>query len=94
MSGAQGRSGTSSDAGKPLIGIYDLSYGPYALGDALTWTMNLNVLASGAGCGAIDQYLVIDPMRPVSRCQPVVSQPNYITIIDGRHSSLVRCCGR
>ena len=46
MNGTHGRSGTSNDTGKPMIGIYDFSYGPYALGDALTWTMNLNVLAA------------------------------------------------
>jgi hypothetical protein len=76
----QGR--TSSDAGKPMIGIYDFSYGPYALGDALTWTMNLNVLAAAKGCDAIDQYLVINPMKPGSRYQPFVHQHNYISIID------------
>ncbi len=70
------------DAGKPMIGIYDFSYGPYALGDALTWTMNLNVGAAAAGCDAIDQYLVIDRWRPGSRYQPFVNQHNYISIID------------
>ncbi|HKQ26535.1 MAG TPA: hypothetical protein VJT81_18970 [Burkholderiales bacterium] len=66
-----------------MIGIYDFSYGPYALGDALTWTMNLNVLAKEAGCDAIDQYLVINPMKPGSRHQPFVTQHNYVGIIDG-----------
>ena len=33
MSDTRGRGRTSSDAGKPMIGIYDFSYGPYALGD-------------------------------------------------------------
>jgi hypothetical protein len=74
--------GAGGDPEKPMIGIYDFSYGPYALGDALTWTMNLNVLASAAGCGAIDQYLVIDPLRPGSRYQPFVNQHNYVSIID------------
>src|ERR1019366_2792313 len=46
--------------GNPMIGIYDFSYGPFALGDALTWTMNLNVGAAAAGCDAIDEYLVIN----------------------------------
>jgi ADP-heptose:LPS heptosyltransferase len=65
-----------------MIGIYDFSYGPYALGDALTWTMNLNVGAAAEGCDAIDQYLVIDPLRPGSRYQPFVNQHNYVSIID------------
>lgn len=82
MSGTQGRSGTSSDAGKPMIGIYDFSYGPYALGDALTWTMNLNIVAATAGCNAIDQYLVITPWKPGSRYQPFVTPHNYVSIID------------
>ena len=65
-----------------MIGIYDFSYGPYALGDALTWTMNLNVGAAAAGCDAIDQYLVIDPSRPGNGYQPFVNQHNYVSIID------------
>jgi len=82
MSDMQGRGRTSGDAGKPMIGIYDFSYGPYALGDALTWTMNLNVVAATAGCNATDQYLIIDPMRPGSRYQPFVTPHNYVSIID------------
>jgi len=71
-----------NDAAKPMVGVYDFSYGPYALGDALTWTMNLNVMATAAGCDAIDQYLVIQPTRPGSRYQPFVNQHNYVSIID------------
>ena len=82
MSDTQGLVRTSSNATKPMIGIYDFSYGPYALGDALTWTMNLNVSAAAAGCDAIDQYLVINPWIPGSRYQPFVTQHNYVSIID------------
>lgn len=82
MSDTQGRGLTSGRTTKPMIGIYDFSYGPYALGDALTWTMNLNVIATARGCDAIDQYLVINPMKPGSRYQPFVHQHNYIGIID------------
>jgi hypothetical protein len=82
MSDAQGRGRTNGDAGKPMIGIYDFSYGPYALGDALTWTMNLNVGAAARGCEAIDQYLVINPKRPGNQLQPFVNQQNYVSIID------------
>jgi hypothetical protein len=82
MIGAQDLSRAGGETSKPMIGIYDFSYGPYALGDALTWTMNLNVLAAAAGCDAIDEYLVIDPMRPGSRDQPFVNQHNYVTVID------------
>lgn len=76
------RDPTSSHSAKPMIGIYDFSYSPYALGDALTWTMNLNVIAATKGCDAIDQYLVINPSRPGSRYQPFVNQHNYVSIID------------
>jgi len=69
-------------ASKPMIGIYDFSYGPYALGDALTWTMNLNIGATEAGCDAVDQYLVIDPSNPGSRHQPFILPLTYLGIID------------
>jgi len=65
-----------------MIGIYDFSYGPYALGDALTWTMNLNVGAAEAGADAVDEYLVMDPHRPSSRYQPFINSHNYVTILD------------
>jgi hypothetical protein len=65
-----------------MIGIYDFSYAPYALGDALTWTMNVNIGAAEAGLEAIDQYLVIEPSRPSNRYQPFVSSINYAGIID------------
>ena len=65
-----------------MIGVYDFSYGPYALGDALTWTMNLNIGAAAAGCDAIDEYLVINAAKPGNRLQPFVDPHNYISIID------------
>lgn len=70
-------------ARRAVIGIYDYSYAPYALGDALTWTMNLNVLAAEAGANAVDEYLVIDPGKPSSRYQPFINTHNYVSIIDG-----------
>jgi hypothetical protein len=82
MNEAQGGAKVSGGAAKPMIGIYDFSYSPYALGDALTWTMNLNVIAATKGCDGIDQYLVINPARPGSRYQPFVNQHNYVDIID------------
>ena len=69
-------------AGTALVGIYDFSYSPYALGDALTWTMNLQVGAAEAGVDAIDQYLVIDPARPSSRYQGFINGHNYVRVID------------
>jgi hypothetical protein len=77
--------------GRPMIGIYDFSYGPYALGDALTWTMNLNIGAAQAGADAVDEYLVIDPGRPASRHQPFVNALNYVSIIDNLFPAFL-CC--
>lgn len=65
-----------------MIGIYDFSYGPYALGDALTWMMNLHVGAVEAHTDVIDEYLVIEPGRPSSRYQPFITMHNYVSIID------------
>ena len=82
----RGGTGIQTDrrrAPEAVIGVYDFSYAPYALGDALTWTMNLNVAAADAGLDAIDQYLVIDPARPSSRYQPFVNTLNYSGTIDG-----------
>ena len=71
---------------RPVIGIYDYSY-PYAhytLGEALTWTMNLNVLAAEAGADALDVYLVINPARPSSYVQPFINTHNYVTFLDNQ----------
>src|SRR3990172_2424973 len=67
---------------RSMFGVYDFSYAPYALGDALTWTMNLNVLAAEAGVAAVDQYLVIEPTSPASSYQPFINMHNYVGIID------------
>ena len=50
---------------KVFIGIYDFSYAPYALGDAITWQMNLGVKAIESGNRNIVQYIVADPLRLV-----------------------------
>jgi hypothetical protein len=68
--------------GQGMVGIYDFSYAPYALGDALTWTMNVNIGAADAGVETVDQYLVIDPSRPASRYQPFIDEHNYVSVID------------
>ena len=58
---------------RTALGVYDFSYGPYALGDALTWSMNLACLAADRGCDGVDQVLFIDPKRPSSRYQPFIT---------------------
>ncbi len=62
-----------SGSGRVAVGVYDFSYGPYALGDALTWSMNLACLAADRGCDGVDQVLFIDPKRPSSRYQPFIT---------------------
>lgn len=91
MSDTQGLGRTSNDAGKPMIGILDFSYAPYALGDTLTWQMNLAVGAHEAGATVIDQYIMIDPRRPSGRWQPHINTHNYISVIDGLFPAFL-CC--
>jgi len=69
---ASGPDGAAS-SGRTALGVYDFSYGPYALGDALTWSMNLACLAADRGCDGVDQILFIDPKRPASRYQPFIT---------------------
>lgn len=73
--------GNTNDAVKLMIGICDFSYGPYVLGAALTWKMNLNVLASATGCGAIDQHRITNPAGPESRYHRFVNQHNCVSLI-------------
>jgi hypothetical protein len=57
---------TRARSGLPMIGIYDFSYGPYALGDALTWTMNVNVRAAEVPGQPSPEQLAADPyLQPV-----------------------------
>ncbi len=91
MSDTQDRGRASRDAGKPMIGILDFSYAPYALGDALTWQMNLAVGAHESGATAIDQYIMIDPHRPAGRIQPHINPHNYVSVIDGMFPAFL-CC--
>ena len=71
--------GNTNDAVKLMIGICDFSYGRYVLGVALTWKMNLNVLASATGCGAIDQHRITNSAGPESRYNRFVNQHNCVS---------------
>lgn len=64
------------------VGVYDTAYAPYALGDALTFGMNLNVLAAEHDCDGVDLYVAIDPHRPGARFQPFVTTHTYASILD------------
>ena len=53
--------GLMNGAGKVMVGIYDFSYGPYALGDALTWQMNLGVLPPNMAAMPLTSIWWFDP---------------------------------
>ena len=65
-----------------FTGIYDFSYAPYALGDALTWQMNIAVLAHESKCSLVDFLLLIDPRRPYCRYQAFLNPNNQIAAIE------------
>jgi hypothetical protein len=76
---------------KAFIGIYDFSYAPYALGDAITWQMNLCVRAIDNGMENIVQYIVTDPSRPSCSLQPYITKNNYIDYINNLFPVFL-CC--
>jgi hypothetical protein len=62
---------------KRLIGIYDFSYAPYALGDAFTWQINISIKAIERGLDNVVQCLVVDSMKPSCHLQTFITQANY-----------------
>jgi hypothetical protein len=66
-----------SPSDQVFLGVYDFRYSPYALGDALTWQMNVLVSALEAGAGAVDHLLMVDPSRPACGMQPHIGPENY-----------------
>lgn len=63
-------------------GVYDLSYAPYALGDALTFCMNVSVRAAENESDGIDLYVAVDPSRPGPKFQPFVTPHSYVNVLD------------
>lgn len=76
-----------------FIGIYDFSYAPYALGDAITWQMNLCVGARERGVENIVQYLVADPARPSCYFQTYITENNYVYYLDNLFPAFLCCPG-
>lgn len=66
---------------KSFVGIYDYAYAPYALGDSITWQMNVLVSALNAGAASIDHVLVVDPDRPACWMQPHITASNHRTYL-------------
>lgn len=65
-----------------FTGIYDFSYAPYALGDALTWQMNIAVFAHENNCSFLDLLLLIDPRSAYCRYQVFLNSNNYKASIE------------
>lgn len=76
---------------KTFIGIYDFSYAPYALGDVITWQMNLCVKAGESGNRNIVQYIIADPLRPSSYLQRYIMEDNYIEYLNNLFPAFL-CC--
>ncbi len=66
-----------------LLGVYDYSYAPYALGDCLTWQQNTLCRAVDRGYSKVRLCLVTDPLRPSCYLQPHINTSNYGRFIDG-----------
>ena len=74
-----------------FTGIYDFSYAPYALGDAITWQVNLCVKSIDAGKRGIAQYIVADPNRPSFPLQKYITVNNYIEYVNNLFPVFL-CC--
>lgn len=61
---------------KYFVGIYDLSYAPYALGDAFTWQVNVCVRALEKGMHEVLQCLMVDRQRPYFPLQSFITRAN------------------
>jgi hypothetical protein len=64
-----------------LLGFLDYRYMPYALGDSLTWLMNLQVEARRRGLNRIVQLIHVDSDTPINRLQPHISAQNYREVL-------------
>jgi hypothetical protein len=61
-----------------LIGIYDFSCAPYALGDVITFQENLSIKAIQNDDPEICLYLILDPAHPSFPPQPYITKNNYV----------------
>lgn len=60
-----------------LLGFLDYRYMPFALGDTLTWLMNLQIAARERGIDRIVQLIHVDPEDTICRLQPHINAQNY-----------------
>ncbi len=59
------------------IGIYDFSYAPYALGDVLTWQVNLMCEAYERKATHVSSILIADQYVPSNAFQKHITSVNY-----------------
>lgn len=60
-----------------MIGVYDFSYAPIALGDCITWQMNILVEAQEHKLENIEYYLLLDNCECRNPLQPFLNKENY-----------------
>ena len=60
-----------------VIGIYDFSYAPIALGDCLTWQINVLVDAKEHKSEQIEYYLLLDNTEYTNPLQTFLNKENY-----------------
>jgi hypothetical protein len=88
MAGAPQESGASNApapafARSPsLLGLFDLSYQHYALGDALTIQVNLAIMAIEQGVQHVDVLIAVDPRQPAAAMQAHITPGNYVGYLD------------
>jgi hypothetical protein len=65
-----------------LLGLFDLSYQHYALGDALTIQVNLATMAIEQGFRHVDVLIAVDPRQPSAPMQAHITPGNYVGYLD------------
>lgn len=65
------------------IAFVDFGYMPYALGDALTFTANAQVMAANAGAAFYDLAILCDPQTPAPSWQPFVTAATRLRHLNG-----------
>jgi hypothetical protein len=65
-----------------LLGLFDLSYQHYALGDVLTIQVNLAIMAIEQGLPHVDVVIMVDPEQPSAPLQAHITSANYVGYLD------------
>ena len=63
---------------RSVIGIYDFSYAPFALGDVITWVMNLLVLSERKNAEVIKIFILCSQKDLPNKLQPYINNHNYL----------------